>query len=157
MMTLVAVEGLRGTAGKLERIRQLAEHGLNTPRLIRIEAGTSFTDELRDRLRAEARGEELMTVRTYHPTDETRYAKGPFLPEIPVEQAITAAEEVSREWHVLFQEAIDVNETLLAGNLLIGARGAGRYEALAGHHRVRDVEHPPPGAEAALRTGSFRS
>lgn len=149
------MDTLQGTAGKLERIRQLAAHSLNTPRLIRIEAGTTFTNRLRDRLRTEAGGDELMTIRTYHPTDETRFAKGPFLPEIPVEQAIRAAEELSREWHVLFQEAIDVNETLLAGNLLIGARGGGRYEALAGRYRVRDVEHPPPEAEGALRTSSF--
>src|SRR3712207_6017478 len=94
-------------AGKLERIRQLAAHGLNTPRIMRIDHGTTFDDALRDRLRAAAAGDELMTVRTYHPTDEVTYAKGPFAPEIPVEEAISTAEEFNREWHVLFQEAID--------------------------------------------------
>lgn len=146
-----------GTAGKLERIRQLADHGLNTPRLIQIDVGTRFDDDLRARLLAEAAGERLMTVRTYHPTDETTYAKGPFFPEIPVEEAIGRAEELSREWHVLYQEAIDVGDTRFAGNLLLTADGSGSYEALAGPYRVRDVEQPPPGAEGCLRHATFRS
>ena len=136
--TLASPSG--GTAGKLERIEQLADYGLNTPRLIRIDAGTPFDDALRARLREAAAGEELMTIRTYHPTDETTYAKGPFAPEIPVDEAVRKAEELAPEWHVLFQEAIDVNETVLAGNLLLAGDGSGQYEALAGRFRVRDIQ-----------------
>lgn len=151
------VEARPGTAGKLERIRQLADNGLNTPRLIQIDVGTRFDDDLRARLRTEAAGERLMTIRTYHPTDETTYARGPFFPEIPVEEAIRRAEELSREWHVLYQEAIDVGDTLFAGNLLLAADGSGTYEVLAGPYRVRDVEQPPPGAEGCLRQATFGS
>jgi pyruvate,orthophosphate dikinase len=150
-----AVASSAGTAGKLERIGQLADYGLNTPRLLRIEAGTPFDDELRARLRAAAEGDERMTVRTYHPTDETTHAKGPFAPELPLEEAIAKAEEAAADWHVLFQEAIDVNETVLAGNVLLDASGAGQYEVLVGSYRVRDVEDPPLGAEDALRVGGF--
>lgn len=145
----------RGTAGKLERIRQLAEHGLNTPRITRIAHGSTFDNDLRSRLRDAAEGAELMTVRTYHPTDEITYARGPFAPEIPVERAIQTAEDFSHEWHVLFQEAIDVADTVLAGNILLSRDGSGRYEALAGRFRVRDVEQPPPEAQGALRRGDF--
>jgi len=142
-------------AGKLERIRQLAEHCLNTPRITLVEVGTQFDDALRDRLLAVAAGDELMTVRTYHPTDEVTFAKGPFAPEIPVAEAIRLAEEYSREWNVLFQEAIDVDETLLAGNFIVSPIGAGRYEALAGRYRVREVEEPPDSGAADLREGAF--
>ena len=141
-----AASSRSGTAGKLERIEQLHGYGLNTPRLLLVPAGSTFDAELVERLQTAAGGDELMTVRTYHPTDETTYAKGPFAPEVPVEEAIRLAEEFARDWNVLFQEAIDVEETVLAGNLLLSASGQGRYEALAGRHRVRDVEHPPPGA-----------
>jgi phosphohistidine swiveling domain-containing protein len=143
------------TAGKLERIGQLAAHGLNTPRLTLVPVGTPFDDELRQRLVDAARGDRLMTVRTYHPTDEITYAKGPFAPEIPLEEAIATAEELAADWNVLFQEAIDVNDTELAGNIALSRDGSGQYEALAGRHRVREVEDPPSGA--TLLEGSFAS
>ena len=145
-----------GTAGKLERIAQLAARGLNTPRLLLIEVKTKWNDQLRDELRLAARGAELMTVRTYHPTDEITYAKGPFHPEIPVDEAIALAESLSEDWNVLFQEAIDVHETDLAGNVVIAADGSGAFEALKGQYRVRDVEHPPEGAQSALEVGGFQ-
>lgn len=143
--------------GKLDRIDQLAEHGLNTPRILLIPVGTTFDEELRSRMRDLADGDHLMTVRTYHPTDEITFAKGPFAPEIPIAVAMRMAAELSREWNVLFQEAIDVDDTILAGNIVLSADGAGHYEALAGQYRVRDVEDPPPGAETSLRFGSFDS
>jgi pyruvate,orthophosphate dikinase len=151
------IETRSGTAGKLERIQQLADHGLNTPRLIQIAVGTRFDDKLRSRLRKEAGREPLMTVRTYHPTDETTYAKGPFFPEIPVNEAIQRAEELSHEWNVLYQEAIDVGETLLAGNVILRPDGGGSYEALEGRYRVRDIEHPPVEAKHLFRHGTFYS
>lgn len=153
----VAASPRSGTAGKLERIEQLHAYGLNTPRLLLVPVGSSFDSELVERLREAAGGEELMTVRTYHPTDDKTYAKGPFAPEIPVEDAIRLAEEFSRGWNVLFQEAIDVDETILAGNLRIDANGAGRYEALAGAYRVRDVEEPPAEAGDSIRREAFSS
>ena len=142
-------------AGKLERIEQLDRHGLNTPRIMLIPIGSTFDGELRSRMLALARGDALMTVRTYHPTDEITYAKGPFAPEVPVEEAMLLAEELARDWNVLFQEAIDIHATILAGNIAVSADGAGSYEALAGRYRVREVEDPPSGAEADLRTGEF--
>src|SRR5437899_7180861 len=119
-----AVSPPSGTAGKLERIEQLHSYGLNTPRLTLVPAGSVFDAELVARLRAAAAGDRLMTVRTYHPEDETTFAKGPFAPEVPVEEAIRRAEEFSRDWNVLFQEAIDIDDTLLAGNLLLAANGS---------------------------------
>jgi len=142
-------------AGKLERIEQLAQHGLNTPRIMLIPVGSAFDDELRARMLDLAGGDALMTVRTYHPTDEITFAKGPFAPEIPLEEAMSLAEELSHEWNVLFQEAIDLDETMLAGNIAVSADGAGAYEALAGRYRVREVEDPPMGAEADMRAGKF--
>jgi phosphohistidine swiveling domain-containing protein len=144
-------------AGKLERIDQLADHGLNTPRILLIEVGSTFDAKLRKRMYDLAAGDPLMTVRTYHPTDEITFAKGPFAPEIPVDEAIRLAEELSNEWNVLFQEAIDVHGTALAGNIAVDLKGTGYYEALAGSYRVRDVEDPPPGAGSALRWGAFES
>jgi phosphohistidine swiveling domain-containing protein len=144
-----------GAAGKLERITQLAEHGLNTPRITLVEVGATFDSGLRQRLEDAARGDRLMTVRTYHPTDEITYAKGPFAPEVPVDEAIRLAEEFSREWNVLFQEAIDVKTTVLAGNIALSRDGTGYYEALAGQYRVRQVESPPADADGDLRYGSF--
>ncbi len=142
-------------AGKLERIDQLARHGLNTPRIMLIPLGSPFDDELRTRMRELAAGDARMTVRTYHPSDEITYAKGPFAPEVPIEDAMLLAEEFAGEWNVLFQEAIDVDATLLAGNVALSADGAGAFEALAGRYRVREVEDPPVGAEADIRSGEF--
>ncbi len=141
--------------GKLERIEQLAEHRLNTPRMMLIPVGSTFDAELVRCMHDIVAGDRLMTVRTYHSTDEITFAKGPFAPEVPVPEAMRLAEELSREWNVLFQEAIDVDATILAGNIALSADGAGGYEALAGAHRVRDVEDPPAGAEADMRCGSF--
>jgi pyruvate,orthophosphate dikinase len=155
--TLTRRSGATGTAGKLERIAQLAAKGLNTPRLLLIEAKTKWDDDLRDELRAAAHGAELMTVRTYHPTDEITYAKGPFHPEIPVDEAIALAENLSADWNVLFQEAIDVDETEIAGNVVVSADGSGAYEALKGRYRVRDVEYPSEEARSSLEVGDFQS
>ena len=151
----MALTQVPNTAGKLERIDQLAKHGLNTPRMLLIPVGSTFDSELLRRMRRIAAGDRLMTVRTYHPTDEITFAKGPFAPEIPVADAIRLAEELSREWNVLFQEAIDVERTALAGNIALSADGTGHYEALVGRYRVREVEDPPPGAEAASRFAMF--
>jgi pyruvate,orthophosphate dikinase len=143
--------------GKLARIRQLAAHGLNTPRIALIEAGTPVDAALRERLRDLAAGDERMTVRTYHPADEIQHAKGPFLPEAPVEDAIEEATRLVSDWNVLFQEAIDVSDTVLAGNLLVTSTGRGRYELVEGRYRVRDVDDLPPGAEGHVRSGRFDS
>jgi pyruvate, orthophosphate dikinase len=142
---------------KLERIRQLQAHGLNTPRIELIEAGTPVDANLRRRLRAFAEGDEKMTVRTYHAADEVGRAKGPFVPEAPLAEAIAAVEELVGEWNVLFQEAIDVEETLLAGNLVLSGSGWGEFELLRGAHRVRDVDEFAVGVDEQMLAGRFES
>ena len=142
---------------KLTRIRQLRAHGLNTPRVELIEARTAVDESLRLRLVEIAAGDERMTVRTYRSDDEIGHAKGPFIPEVPVGEAIAAVEELVSGWDILFQEAIDVEETVLAGNLVLSGSGWGRYEVLRGTYRVRDVDDLPGGASKDLAAARFDS
>lgn len=146
-----------GRLDKLERIRQLRAHGLNTPRIELIKVGTPVDDGLRHRLRELAAGDERMTVRTYHSVDEVGRAKGPFVPEAPVDEAIAAVEGLVGDWNVLFQEAIDVRDTVMAGNIVLSADGRGEYEVLRGPYRVRDVDDLPPDAEVHVLAEQFES
>jgi len=104
-----------------------------------------------------ARGDRLMTVRTYHPLDEIRYPEGPFAPERPLEEAITLAQQFIKDWNVLWQEAIDVDETLITGNIQLSATGEGHYDILKGKYRVRDVNNPPVEAKKDYESLSFIS
>src|SRR5215467_15521219 len=106
---------MAGTPDKLRRIRQLSELGYNTPRIMLIPCRTVIEDNVRNEMLELARGDQLMTVRTYHPHDEIRYPEGPFAPEKSLEEALTLAQQFVKEWNVLWQEAIDINETLITG------------------------------------------
>lgn len=122
-----------------------------------IRAGTPVDERLRQRLLELAAGDQKMTVRTYHGADEVGRAKGPFVPEAPLRKAIAAVEDLVGEWNVLFQEAIDIEETLLAGNVVLSGAGWGEYELLRGAHRVRDVDELTSGAGDQMLAGSFQS
>jgi hypothetical protein len=143
------------TEGKRERIEQLRRLGYNTPRILRIPWGTIVDKGWRARMKALAAGAPRVTVRSYHPTDEIAHPRGPFRPEIPFEEAVAFAAETAREWDVLFQEAIDVADTRLAGRLLLRSDGSGHYEALRGAYRVRELDHPPASAQDAYAAVSF--
>jgi len=131
---------------KAERINQLKEWGYNTPKVTKIAYGTKYDKILYQKLKKFAGSAEKMTVRTYSRKDEMKESKLDFFPEIPTEEAIRIVEKLVSKYNVLFQEAIDVNTTLITGRIALIKDGKIIYEILKGHYRVREVDNPPPGA-----------
>ncbi len=142
---------------KIERIHELHSLGYNTPRIMKIPYGTTIDDYWVSKMYDLACGDLLMTVRTYHPVDEISNPNGPFEPEQPVEKAIRYVKKFIKKWHVLWQEAIDVNDTDIAGNILIRSDGSGHYDILKGLYRVREVSNPSKEATKDFYSVSFRS
>jgi Cu/Ag efflux protein CusF len=132
---------------KFYRIQQLKKWGYNTPMMMKIEYGTIFSDELYKKLKEFAGSAKKMTVRTYSPWDENREFKTDFYSEIRIKEAINKIKVLLPKYHVLFQEAIDVNTTLITGNIALKKQGNGFYDILKGPYRVRDVDNPPRGAK----------
>jgi hypothetical protein len=135
---------------KYERIKQLERLGQNVPLLMRISCGTRFTKTLEKQLLDFAHGHKLMTVRTYAPTDEKFRGGGPFYPEISVTKAIAKVRDLLPHYHVLFQEAIDINKTKFVGRTLFDLSGRNSFEVLRGKVRVRDLDHPPHGLRPVI-------
>lgn len=130
---------------KYERIKQLGALGFNVPLLMRIPCGTKFDKNLQNKLLKFASGRKLMTVRSYASSMEKLHGGAPFHPEIPVRSAIAKVRQLLPRYHVLFQEAIDVNQTRLVGRTLFDPAGRNSFEALRGRVRVRDLDNPPRG------------
>src|SRR6266849_1453649 len=94
---------------KLARIKQLHNLGYNTPRIMKIPQGTVIDQTWEEKMKKFAGKDKKMTVRTYHPFDESRHPNGPFYSERPVVRAMKKAKEYVRDWNVLWQESIDRN------------------------------------------------
>ena len=128
-------------AEKRERVEQLQRLGFNVPRMLLIPAGTTLDANWLEKMEAVRNGDALMTVRSYHPTDEIKYTQGPFYPEQPAKEALALAVETLRDWNVLWQEAIPARETILCGDILVSFNGNGWLDAARG-----------PGFRSAART-----
>jgi len=139
---------------KYERIQQLKLWGYNTPKIMKIEYNKRIDENFIKKLKLFAGDAKKMTIRTYSPRDELREFKTPFFPEIPTEEAIEKIKTLTSKYIVLFQEAIDVNTTILTGNIALRKDGSGFYEILKGKYRVRDVDNPPPGAKRIVKVFS---
>lgn len=128
---------------KIQRLSQLKEWGYNTPKIMQIDYGTTIDSKLLKKLRDFAGIAEKMTIRTYNYKDELIDFKTDFYPEIPTEEAIEKIQSLVTRYNVLFQEAIDVNTTLITGNIALKRDESGFYDILKGRFRVRDVDKPP--------------
>ena len=131
---------------KAKRILQLKEWRYNTPKIMKIPYRTRIDEELKKKLKQFAGSAKKMTIRTYSHRDEMKEFKTAFYPEIPTKTALKKIAEFVKQYNVLLQEAIDVNTTLITGNVAIRQNGSGFYDILKGRYRVRDVDRPPPGA-----------
>ena len=132
---------------KYERIKQLERLGFNVPLLRRIPCGTKFDDKLERKLMKFAGDRRLMTVRTYAATMEKLHGGGPFFPEVTVRTAIAKVRQFVPRYHVLFQEAVDVNRTRLVGRTLFNPAEKNYFDVLRGKVRVRDLDNPPRGTK----------
>lgn len=86
-------------------------------------------------------GDPKITVRSYDPVDEMRRHDLPRLLEGDPADAFRLAQELLPSFHVLWQEAVPVKETLFCGNILILPDGTGTIEAAHGQYEVRQVNN----------------
>jgi len=132
---------------KYKRILNLKEWGYNTPKLMKIAKGTNVDEILIKNLYLFAGNANKMTVRTYSATDEILEFATDFFPEVPLDEAIKKVIDSVGKYHVLFQEAINKETTLITGNIALKKDRTGFYDILRGPYRVRDVDNPPKNVE----------
>lgn len=124
---------------KRERVEQLKKLGFNVPRMLRIPAGTILDAAWLRRMDLVRRGDQFVTVRSYHPTDELHRTDLPRLLGGEIPEAIELVQRLVPAFHVLWQEWIPVKGTRYCGNILLEADGGGYIEAARGEYEVRAV------------------
>jgi pyruvate, orthophosphate dikinase len=124
---------------KRDRVEQLKKLGFNVPRMLRIPAGSTLDAMWFRRMDSVRQGDHLVTVRSYHPTDELHRTDLPRLLGGEIPAAIELVQRLVPTFHVLWQEWIPVEGTLLCGNILLEPDGGGYIEAARGEYEVRAV------------------
>lgn len=124
---------------KRERVEQLRRLGFNVPRMLRIPAGTVLDQSWFRRMEAVRRGDERVTVRSYHPTDELHQTDLPRMLGGEVPEALDLVQRLVPLYHVLWQEWIPVKGTLYCGNIMLERDGGGYIEGARGEYEVRAV------------------
>jgi len=124
---------------KRERVEQLKKLGFNVPRMLRIPAGTVLDASWFRRMDSVRQGDKLITVRSYHPTDELRQTDLPRLLGGEIPDAIELVQRLAPAFNVLWQEWIPVKGTLYCGNIMLEPDSGGYIEAARGEYEVRAV------------------